>query len=59
MVEEREVINGIVKLSRKLNIPVVATNDVHYCKKEDADVQKVLIAIGTNKTVNEENDLSF
>ncbi len=59
MVEEREVINGIIKISRKLNIPVVATNDVHYCKKEDADVQKVLIAIGTNKTVNEENDLSF
>jgi DNA polymerase-3 subunit alpha len=43
MVEEREVINGIIKISRKLNIPVVATNDVHYCKKEDADVQKVLI----------------
>lgn len=59
MVEEREVINGIIKISRKLNIPVVATNDVHYCKKEDADVQKVLIAIGTNKTVNEDNDLNF
>jgi len=59
MVEEREVINGIIKISRKLNIPVVATNDVHYTRKEDADIQRVLIAIGTNKTVNEENDLSF
>ncbi len=59
MVEEREVINGIIKISRKLNIPVVATNDVHYTKKEDAEIQRVLIAIGTNKTVNEDNDLSF
>ena len=59
MVEEREVINGLIKISRKLNIPLVATNDVHYCKKEDADIQRVLIAIGTNKTVNEENALSF
>ena len=59
MVEEREVINGIIKISRKLNIPVVATNDVHYTKKEDADIQRVLIAIGTNKTVNEDNALAF
>lgn len=59
MVDEREVINGVMKISRKLNIPVVATNDVHYTKKEDADIQRVLIAIGTNKTVNEENDLAF
>ena len=59
MVEEREVINGVMKISQKLNIPVVATNDVHYTRKEDADIQRVLIAIGTNKTVNEENALSF
>ena len=59
MVEEREVINGIIKISRKLNIPVVATNDVHYVEKSDADVQRVLIAIGTNKTVNDDNALSF
>ncbi|MBR3788694.1 MAG: DNA polymerase III subunit alpha [Clostridia bacterium] len=59
MVEEREVINGVMKISQKLNIPVVATNDVHYTRKEDADIQRVLIAIGTNKTINEENALSF
>lgn len=59
MVEEREVINGVMKISQKLDIPVVATNDVHYTRKEDADIQRVLIAIGTNKTVNEENALSF
>ncbi len=59
MIEEKEVINGVLKISRKLDIPVVATNDVHYCKREDSETQKVLIAIGTNKVVGEENSLEF
>ncbi len=59
MVEEKEVIDGVVSISRQLNIPMVATNDVHYCKKEDADVQRVLIAVQTNKVVGEDNALDF
>ena len=59
MVEEREVIDGVISISRELNIPVVATNDVHYCEKSDADVQRVLIAIQTNKVVGEDNALEF
>ncbi len=59
MVEEKEVLDGIVSISRELNIPMVATNDVHYCKKEDADVQRVLIAVQTNKVVGEDNALDF
>ncbi len=59
MVEEKEVLDGIVSISRQLNIPMVATNDVHYCKKEDADVQRVLIAVQTNKVVGEDNALDF
>ncbi len=59
MVEEKEVLDGIVSISRELNIPMVATNDVHYCIKEDADVQRVLIAVQTNKVVGEDNALDF
>ena len=59
MVEEKEVLDGIVTISRELNIPMVATNDTHYCKKEDADVQRVLIAVQTNKVVGEDNALDF
>ncbi len=59
MVEEKEVLDGIVSISRELGIPMVATNDVHYCKKEDADVQRVLIAVQTNKVVGEDNALDF
>ena len=59
MVEEKEVLDGVISISRELNIPMVATNDVHYCKKEDADIQRVLIAVQTNKVVGEDNALDF
>ena len=59
MVEEKEVLDGVISISRELDIPIVATNDVHYCIKEDADVQRVLIAVQTNKVVGEENALDF
>ncbi len=59
MVEEKEVLDGVVSISRELGIPIVATNDTHYCKKEDADVQRVLIAVQTNKVVGEDNALDF
>lgn len=59
MVEEKEVLDGVLSISRELDIPIVATNDVHYCKKDDADIQRVLIAIQTNKVVGEDNALDF
>ncbi len=59
MVEEREVLDGVLDISRKLNIPIVATNDTHYIDKSDADIQTVLIAIQTNKVVGEDNALEF
>ncbi len=59
MIEEREVIEGVLSISRELNIPIAATNDVHYTVKEDADVQRVLIAVQTNKVVGEDNALNF
>ncbi len=59
MVEEREVLDGVLDISRQLNIPIVATNDTHYIEKTDADIQTVLIAIQTNKVVGEDNALEF
>ena len=49
----------IISLSKELNIPIVATNDCHYIKKEDSKTQNVLLCIQTNKTVNEENPMAF
>ena len=48
VVERQEEINRkLIKLARELDIPIVATNDVHYTKRENAPTQKLLMAIGT------------
>jgi DNA polymerase-3 subunit alpha len=44
---ERRGLPGLLAASRKLAIPLAATNDVHYQEEEDATVQRVLAAIDT------------
>ncbi|MBI2674280.1 MAG: PHP domain-containing protein, partial [Candidatus Yanofskybacteria bacterium] len=44
---------SLIEFSRKLNIPLVATQDSHYLKKEDAQAHKVLVAISTQTDVAE------
>ncbi len=57
--EQLEIIHMLARLSEETGIPLVATNDVHYVKKEDAKTQKVLICIQTNHTIDEETGLEF
>jgi len=58
--KEDPVINrGVINLSKQLSIPLVCTNDVHYVSKSDSFLQKVLLCIGMNKTVNDEDLLCF
>ena len=45
MDEERRIMYGIRKISDKYGIPMVATNDVHYIEKSDADTQGTLLCI--------------
>ncbi|MBQ3889241.1 MAG: PHP domain-containing protein, partial [Clostridia bacterium] len=59
MPEEQVVVDGCRTLSAQTGIPLAATNDVHYCTKADADMQRVLIAIGTNTVVGEDSGLGF
>lgn len=56
---EKKVIEGIVKISRELGIPLVATNDAHYVRPEDAVAQDVLVCIATGKNVSEINRLRY
>ena len=49
----------IIRLSQELDIPLVATNDAHYIDKEDATMQKILVCIQTNHTVDEDTGLDF
>ena len=48
---EDQIVNaGLLELSRALDIPVVATNDSHYARPEQADAQDILLCIQTNST---------
>ena len=49
----------LIKLARKLNIPIVATNDAHYLKKEDAYNHEILLCIQTGKRMSDEDRMKF
>ena len=49
--EERQILPELYEMARELDIPVVATNDVHYLRKSDARAQTVLMCIQTNTTM--------
>lgn len=57
--EQLVVLDGIKRLNADTGIPLVATNDVHYVYKEDAEIQQVLICIATNHTIGEDTGLEF
>ena len=59
-IKEQLMVNEeLIKMSRELNIPLVATNDVHYIKKEDSKAHDVLLCIQTGKTLNDESRMRF
>jgi DNA polymerase-3 subunit alpha len=53
--EFEPVYRQVVGLAREMNVPLVATNDIHYTRREQAEAHDVLLCIGTSKTVNEPN----
>jgi len=57
--EQKTVIKGIVPLARELNLPLVATNDVHYLRQGDYQPHDILLCIGTGKTVNDAQRLRY
>ncbi len=57
--EEKRVNYGIKLISEKLNIPMVATNDVHYLNRSDADVQATLLCIQTNNVITDGRPIGF
>ena len=49
----------LIELARKLDIPLVATNDAHYLKKEDSYYHEVLLCIQTGKRMSDEDRMRF
>ena len=59
-IAEQDVVNeGLIKLARELDMPLVATNDSHYLRRGDAAAHDVLLCIGTGKTVQDANRMKF
>jgi len=54
-----EVNEYLIKMGKKLDIPVVAANDIHYIYKDDNVVQDILLCIQMNKQVSDTNRMSM
>jgi len=57
--EERLVAEGMLRLGKELGLGVVATNDAHYLRREDAEAHDVLLAIGTGSDLDDPKRFRF
>ena len=59
-IEEQTPVNqGVMRLARETGLPLIITNDAHYLRKEDAEMQDVLLCIQTGKTVDDPHRMKF
>ena len=59
MPEEKELNPKLIELARSRNIPLVATNDVHYMRKEDAEAHEIMLCIQTGARMTDEKRFRF
>jgi DNA polymerase-3 subunit alpha len=57
--ELNKINNAIKKLSQKTGIPLVATQDIHYLKPEDADYHDILVAVQTGNKISDDDRLTL
>ncbi|MBZ6005408.1 MULTISPECIES: DNA polymerase III subunit alpha [Paraclostridium] len=57
--EQKEVNRELIRLSKEIGIGLVATNDVHYVRKEDSKIHDILMCIQMGKTVNDPARMRF
>lgn len=57
--EQKMILPHLIRLAEEVGVELVATNDAHYIRKEDAKMQNVLVCIQTNRTVNDPSDMEF
>ena len=57
--EQQELNKRLIALNKKTGIPLVATNDIHYLRAEDADAQDILMLINTGSDPNDPERLTL
>ena len=57
--EQRKVNAGLLQLHEETGIPLVATNDIHYTRKEDAEPHDILLCLQTGKKITDQDRLRY
>ena len=57
--DETTVTAALCRISESTGIPLVATNDVHYIKKSDAEIQATMLCIQTNNVITDGRPIGF
>lgn len=57
--EQQQILPQLKRLAKELDVGLVATNDAHYLRPQDAEMQKILLCIQTNHTLDDDNDMEF
>ncbi|RUA08367.1 MAG: DNA polymerase III subunit alpha [Bacillota bacterium] len=59
LAEQKRILERAPELAKRLGVPVIATNDVHYLRKEDAHAQEVHLCINTGKKMEDTDRITF
>ena len=51
--EQHMTNRAMIQMAKEMNLPLVATNDVHYCNQHDAPAQEILICVGTSTNIHD------
>ncbi len=57
--DQTTVNNGLLRMSKELGIPLVATNDIHYVNDTDVEAHDILLCIQTNRKVADEDRMRY
>ena len=59
LADQRQILPDLLRLANECGLPLVATNDCHYLRREDASTQAILMCIQTNTTIEEGRPIGF
>ncbi len=59
LLDQKRINPLLIKLSKEIDVPLVATNDVHYLEREDAEMQDVVMCISMKKTFSDPTRLKM
>lgn len=57
--KQQDVNKGIFQLAKEMKLNVISTGDIHYVREDDADTHDILICVQTNRTIDEEDRMSY